>query len=290
MTSTIAYVNGSYLPLSDAAVHVEDRGYQFADGVYEVIAIINGRLVDGPAHIGRLEKSLAGLDIEPPCSMTVLGIIMSEVIRRNRLKNGSLYLQITRGVATRNHAFPVAETRASLVITANRKALPGGSVQQAGIDVITIPESRWARPDIKSVSLLPNVLAKQEAVRKGAFEAWFVDSDDLVTEGSSTNAWIVNEDGKIITPPLNGNILAGITRGRVIALAEGNRLEVIERAFSIDEAFASGEAFLSSTTACVLPVVRIDNQPVGDGKPGPVTRHLMALYASFLEEVATGDA
>ena len=284
--SRIAYANGRYIRQYNAAVNIEDRGYQFADGVYEVIAVSQGRWVDGEQHMDRLARSLDGLKIAWPCERHVLPLIMNRVLRRNRIDQGFIYLQITRGVAPRNHAFPMRGTGSSLVVTAKPKKLPSSSFIKKGAKVITVSESRWSRPDIKSVSLLPNVLAKQEAVEKGAYEAWFVDEAGQVTEGSSTNAWIVLDGKEIVTRPLSHNILAGITRNMVLKLARGNNLKVSERPFTLEEALAAKEAFLTSTTSFVMPVVSIDETPIGDGTPGDVTLQLFDAYQRHVDQVS----
>lgn len=287
--SRIAYVNGRYVRQDDAAVNIEDRGYQFADGVYEVIAVANGRLVDTEPHFDRLERSLEGLHIAPPCDRRVLPMIMSRVLRRNHIDQGFVYLQITRGVAPRNHAFPRRDTPSSLVVTASRKKLPAAADIAQGAKIVTVPESRWSRPDIKSVSLLPNVLAKQDAVDRGAYEAWFVDKDGMITEGSSTNAWIVLDGKEIVTRPLGNEILAGITRLTLISIARESNLVVTERPFSLDEALAAKEAFLTSTTSFVMPVVAIDGKPIADGKPGDVSLLLFDAYRRYLDRATDGS-
>ena len=279
--SRIVYVNGRYLPHESAAVHVEDRGYQFADGVYEVFAVHEGRLADAGPHHERLERSLRKLEIAPAVSRGSLDHIISEVIRRNRLRFGIVYLQMTRGVARRDHAFP-ATVSTSLVVTARRGGRPSPGLQDAGINVITVPDIRWDRCDIKSVSLLPNVLAKQEARRAGAFEAWQVDQDGFITEGTSTNAWIVDTDGNLVTRQLENAILSGITRLVLSDLATREGIEIVERPFTTEEAKAAPEAFLSSTTSFVMPVTRIDDTEIGNGEPGPVTKKLRALYDAHL--------
>lgn len=279
--SRIVYVNGQYLPHEKATVHVEDRGYQFADGVYEVFAVDNGRLTDAVPHFERLERSLRELEIVPAVSRGVLDHIIGEVIRRNRLRAGIVYLQMTRGVARRDHGFP-AEISTSLVITARRGGRPNPALQDTGVNVITVPDIRWQRCDIKSVSLLPNVLAKQDARRAGAFEAWQVDADGYVTEGSSTNAWIVDAEGHLVTRQLENAILGGITRLVLSDLAAREGIRIIERPFSAEEAKAAPEAFLTSTTSFVMPVIRIDDVDIGNGEPGPVTKKLRDLYAGHL--------
>lgn len=287
--SRIAYANGQYVRQADAMINIEDRGYQFADGVYEVIAVANGRLVDSEQHFDRLWRSLEGLQINPPRSRQVLSLIMMQVLRRNRIRQGIVYLQITRGVAPRNHPFPARNTVSSLVVTASPKHLPTATDVARGAKVVTVPESRWSRPDIKSVSLLPNVLAKQDAVERGAYEAWFVDREGLITEGSSTNAWIVLNGKEIVTRPLSQNILAGITRETILSIARESNLVVTERAFSIDEALSAREAFLTSTTSLVMPVVAIDDRPIGDGKPGDVSLQLFDAYRRYMDQAPDGS-
>jgi D-alanine transaminase len=281
--SRIAYVNGRYVPHADAAVHVEDRGYQFADGVYEVCEIRNGRLIDETRHLDRLDRSLRELRIDKRLGRGALVTILREVVLRNRVRDGLVYMQVTRGVARRDHPFPPAGTRPALVITA--KSLDRAAtetVATAGCAVITVPENRWSRPDIKSVSLLPNVLAKQQAREAGAREAWFVDPDGMVTEGSSTNAWIVTHDGRIVTRQADNHILEGITRAGVIDLLQRRNLILEERPFTVAEAQSAAEAFITSATSVAIPVVRIDGVSVGDGHPGPVA---MALRAGFHDGV-----
>ena len=284
--SRIAYVNGQYVRQSDAMVNVEDRGYQFADGVYEVIAVHGGKLVDAEPHYDRLARSLDGLRIAAPCSRRALGLILARIVRRNRVRNGFVYLQVTRGVAPRNHPFPARDTRPSLVITASHRGPPSDAQVERGARVITVPESRWARPDLKTVSLLPNVLAKQQALDAGAYEAWFVDSDGHVTEGSSTNAWIVVDGQEIVTRPLGQDILAGITRQTLIEVARANNMRVTERVFTVAEAKRAKEAFLTSTTSFVMPIVSIDGAPVGEGGPGRVTLRLLDAYRRHLNQDA----
>jgi len=276
--SRIAYVNGRYLPRAAAAVDVEDRGYQFADGVYEVIAVAGGRPVDLEPHLDRLERSLAELRMAAPCARATLRIVMRELIRRNRLGDGIVYLQVTRGVAPRNHAFPHAGTRPALVMTVSSRRPPDAAARERGAAVITVPDERWQRTDIKTVSLLPNVLAKQRARDAGAYEAWFVDANGFVTEGSSTNAWIVTATREVVTRPLGREILAGVTRDAVIRAAREGNFRIVERPFTVDEAKSAAEAFLTSTTSFILPVTEIDGAAVGDGTPGPVTRALCEAY------------
>ena len=278
--SRITYVNGRYLPHDDALVHVEDRGFQFADGVYEVIAVRGGRLVDGPAHFARLARSLAELRIEAPMGEAALGVVLAETVRRNRVRDGIVYLQATRGRARRDHPFP-ARAKPALVVSARAAAPPPARLVEEGVRVITAPDIRWARCDVKSIALLPNVLAKQAARERGAYETWQVDRDGFVTEGASTNAWIVAKDGSLVTRPAGPEILNGVTRLRVIALARAAGLPVVERPFTVAEAQGAREAFLTSTTAFVLPVTQIDDAVVGNGRPGGSSVELRRIYEEF---------
>ncbi len=280
----IAYANGRYLPHGEAAVHVEDRGYQFADGVYEVCAVRSGRLVDEARHMARLKRSLGELRIGWPLKPAALAVVLREVVRRNRIGDGLVYLQVTRGVAPRNHAFPVGAVAPSLVVTAlpvNTAALEKRA--EEGVSVITVPENRWERVDIKTVSLLPNVLAKQKAKEAGAFEAWFVDGQGNVTEGSSTNAWIVTAGGTIVTRSAEAGILRGVTRTGVLDVAAGTALPLEERPFSVSEALAASEAFLTSASSKVTAVIRINDVVIGNGRPGPVTSCLRRLFSEQVE-------
>ena len=278
----IAYVNGRYVPHREAAVHVEDRGYQFADGVYEVIAVNAGRFVDAEPHLDRLDRSLGELRITPPMTRPALYHVMHEVKRRNRVENGIVYLQATRGVARRDHPFPV-EAETALVVTGSRKPPPDPGILETGVDAVSVPDNRWKRCDIKSVSLLPNILAKQTAREAGAYEAVFVDEEGFVTEGSSTNVWIVTPGGELLTRGLDHGILAGVTRGTIFKLAERLGLAFAERRFTIDEARRAREAFVTSATSCVTPVVRIDEAVIGNGKPGSTARVLFEVYARHME-------
>jgi D-alanine transaminase len=275
--SRIAYVAGQYLPHRQAAVHIEDRGYQFADGVYEVIAVVGGRLVDEEPHLLRLHRSLSELRIAAPMGDAALKLVLREVIRHNGVATGIVYIQVTRGAAPRDHAFPKA-AKPVLVVTSRRSRTPDPRLGHDGIAVITIPDIRWQRCDIKSVSLVPNVLGKQQAREAGAYEAWQVDRDGNVTEGTSTNAWIVTDDSTVVTRAADQAILRGVTRDAVLEIMrrEGYRLE--ERPFSVAEARRAREAFLTSTTADLLPIVRIDGEPVADGAPGPLSRKLREAY------------
>jgi len=277
--SRTAYVNGRFAPHGQASVHVEDRGFQFADGVYEVWAVMDGRLADAPGHFERLERSLDELRIARPMSRAALLGVLRETVRRNRVREGLVYLQVTRGAARRDHVFPDADTAPSVVITArsvDREALEAKA--SAGVAVITQPDIRWGRCDIKTISLLPNVLAKEAARQAGAAEAWLVDELGLVTEGGSTNAWIVDREGRLRTRDTNGNILRGVTRKSLMQQAKEAGIEVEERPFSVADAKAAREAFYTAASAFVTPVTRIDGAVIGDGRPGPVTTRLRELY------------
>jgi D-alanine transaminase len=284
--SRIAYVNGKYEPHRTAAVHIEDRGYQFADGVYEVVPVQNGRLIDEDLHLDRLEFSLAELEIAAPMDRRALKLVLREVLRRNGIERGILYMQVTRGVAPRNHAFP-AMARPALVITCKRlKPVPAKYLEE-GVGVITLPDIRWKRCDIKTISLLANVLGKQRASEEGAYEAWQIDPDGNVTEGTSTNAWIVTKDRKIVTRPLGHEILPGVTRRALLALLEATDFTLEERSFSLEEAFAAAEAFLTSSSVFLLPITRIDGKTVGNGKPGDLSKKLRQLYLDHAERQAS---
>lgn len=280
--SRIAYVNGQYREMRDASVNIEDRGYQFSDGVYEVCEIRDGRMVDLPRHLARLQRSLHELRIDMPMSLTALEVVMHEVVRRNRIGYGIVYLQITRGVARRDHAFPTTSVRPAVVVTARSLSFQKNQDTAArGIGVITVPENRWPRVDIKSVSLLPNVLAKQQAREAGAYEAWFVDRDGFVTEGSSSNAWIVTGEGRVVTRSVDEGILAGITRAVLIEVLAALQISLEERPFTPEEAYGAAEAFVTASSQIVMPVVRIDGRPIGDGTPGPIASRLREEFHRF---------
>jgi D-alanine transaminase len=282
--SRIVYVNGRYRPHGEAMVHVEDRGYQFSDGVYEVCEVRGGRLVDERRHMARLKRSLDALRMPLPMSLAALGIVLRETVRRNRVRDGIVYLQVTRGAARRDHAFPAAGTVPGIVVTARTlDPARGERVAADGIAVITVPDNRWGRVDIKSVSLLPNVLAKQAAREQGAREAWFVDAQGFVTEGSSSNAWIVTAGGAVVTRPADHGILSGIARAVVLDAVAAQGLTLVERAFTTKEAQAAKEAFVTAASQIVQPVVRIDGKPVGDGRPGPVAAALRREFHRHAE-------
>lgn len=276
----IAYINGRYVPHRDAVVHIEDRGFQFADGVYEVVAIRDGRAIDQGLHLARLHRSLDALMIKPPMTDAALGTILREVVRRNLVREGLVYLQVTRGTAPRDFAFP-ERVRPSLVVTARCRVLLDPRLVAEGVAIITIPDLRWARPDIKSVALLPNVLGKEQARRAGAYEAWQVDRDGNVTEGTSSNAWIVTAAGEVVTRQADTAILNGVTRVGLIGILAAAGLRLVERKFSVAEAKGAAEAWLTSSTNFVLPVVRIDGVPISEGRPGTLAKRLVALYSDY---------
>ncbi len=281
--SRFAYVNGRYVAHCAATVHIEDRGYQFADGIYEVIAVCRGELVDAGPHLDRLERSLRELKISMPMSRAALAVVMDEVITRNRVENGIIYIQMTRGVATRDHAFP-ATPRTQIVMTARRTKPHPRSVDEDGVKAISVPDIRWERCDIKSVSLLPNVLAKQQAKEAGAYEALFVAPDGTITEGSSTNAWIITREGELVTQPSSNAILSGIARSAVMAIAREEGLTLVERAFTLNEAKAAREAFVTSTTSFVMPVTQIDDAVIANGKAGSMSRKLRQRYLAHMAQ------
>jgi D-alanine transaminase len=282
--SRIAYVNGRYLPLRDAKVHVEDRGYQFSDGVYEVCEVRDGRLIDERRHLERLQRSLSELRIHLPISLRALDVVLHETVRRNRIGYGIVYLQITRGVARRDHAFPTVPVEPSIVVTArplNRAR--NEALAEKGIAVVSVPDNRWGRVDIKTIGLLPNVLARQAAIEQDARDAWFVDRDGAVTEAASANAWIVTAAGTVVTRPADHAILRGITRTVLLDVIKAQGLRLEERAFTLKEAYAAREAFITSASQIVLPVVRIDDHPIGNGAPGLLATALRREFHRFAE-------
>lgn len=276
--SRIAYIDGCYQPVNEPAVLVEDRGYQFADGVYEVCAIRDGDLLDETEHLDRLDYSLSELNIAAPMSRPALKIVMREMVRRNHVRNGLLYMQVSRGVAPRDHAYG-ADLHPVLVMTVRPvDRQKRAQILQQGIEVISVPDQRWARCDIKSISLLPNVLARQTARNANVQEAWQIDANGMVTEGAATNAWIVDGQGRLRTRPATHEILNGIVRQLLIELAAAKGMHYCEEAFSLDEAKAAQECFSTASTMTVFPVVKIDGTKIGSGKPGPMTLALSAAY------------
>lgn len=276
---SIAYVNGAYVPLASASVHIEDRGFQFGDAIYEVWGVRNGKLYDTEGHLARLRRSLNELRIRAPMSEAALMVVVRETQRRNGVRDGLIYLQISRGAAPRDHAFPPGTTEPTIVITA--KPMDSAVLDaraRVGVKVITAPDIRWDRCDIKSVNLLPNVLAKQQAREAGAFETWFVDGDGAITEGTSCNAWIVDAQGRIRTRALSNHILHGVTRAALMRLAAERQMKVEEAPFTVADVKAAQEAFISSATNPAVPVIAIDDAPIGDGRPGPIAQALRAAY------------
>lgn len=277
--SRIAYVNGRYVPRNAARVSIEDRGYQFADGVYEVVEVRGEHLVDEAAHLARLARSLRELKMAAPLADPALGLVIREVVRRNGVRDGMVYLQVTRGVAPRDHPFPDPAPRPALVVTA-RAVDPRVAARKAevGMKVVTLPDLRWKRPDIKSISLLPNVLAKAEAKARGAGEAWLYDDAGLIHEGASSNAWIIDADGTLITHPPDRSILEGVTRTTLLNLLAAMGLRLEQRGFTRDEAYAAREAFVTGATTLVMPVIAVDDRPVGAGRPGPIAAELRRRF------------
>jgi D-alanine transaminase len=277
--SRVVYVNGSYVPEDQGKVSIFDRGFLFADGVYEVTAVIAGRLVDYDPHMERLERSLKEIQMAWPCSKAELRQMHEELIKRNKLDEGIIYMQVTRGSADRDFKFP-KETKSTLIAFTQVQKLLDNPHAVTGVKVVTIPDIRWARRDIKSVMLLAPVLGKQKAYEEGAFEGWMIE-DGRITEGTSSNAYIV-KDGKIITRPLSNSILAGCTRRSLFRMAKEHDVSIEERLFTPDEAYAADEAFLTSASNFVLPIVEVDGKRIGGGQPGPVVRKLREIY---LDEV-----
>jgi D-alanine transaminase len=285
--SRFAYVNGRFVRHGEAAVHIEDRGYQLADGVYEVWAVMDGKLADAEGHFKRLWRSLDELRIDHPMSEASLLLVLREAVRRNKVRNGLCYLQVTRGVARRDHAFPNPPVLPSVVITAKSVDRAAADAKALiGASVISVPESRWARCDIKSIGLLPNALAKQAARERGAIEAWFVDDLGLVTEGASSNAWIVDADGVLRTRDTNANILRGVTRSTLLEVIRESGLPFSEKPFTIAEAQQAKEAFISGAGSLITPIVQVDGVKLGDGKPGEVASRLRRLYIERAREKA----
>jgi D-alanine transaminase len=275
----IAYVNGRYLPFAQAGVHVEDRALQLGDGIYEVANVIGGRMLDEEPHLDRMERSLHELGMSMPMRRGALKLVMREMIAKNRIANGFLYIQVTRGAVRRDHIPPVDGPRPTLIMTMRTQDMAGLNQRlEKGIAVSTQPDIRWGRRDIKTVQLLPNLLAKQAARKAGAFEAWLVDDDGYVTEGASTSAWIVDKEGTVITRDLSTAILPGVTRRIILEAMADTQLTVEERKFTVAEALAAREAFLSSATGAAVPVVAIDGQTIGNGAPGVLTRRIRELY------------
>jgi D-alanine transaminase len=280
--SRIAYVNGRYVPHREASVHVEDRGYQFADAVYEVVHVHRGRFVDDGPHLDRLERSLREIRIPMPMPRAALTHVLREVVRRNRIDEGLLYMQISRGVARRDHAFPTRPVPPAIVITVKRIKPYPTSIDAWGTTAITYPDQRWARCDIKTVGLLPNVLARQAAKEKGASEAILIAPDGTVTEGAATSFWIVDAEGRLRTRDLTANILPGCTRRVLVDLLREHGIPYAEGPFTEADLRGAREAFITSATSFVKPILAVDGTKVGDGTPGPVTRRLFDIFSAHV--------
>ncbi len=288
--SHFAYVNGRYVPHRQALISIDDRASQFADAVYEVTCIANGRPVDHAGHLIRLARSLKELSIAGAPSAAAITVICRELIRRNRITRGIIYIQVSRGIAPRAHAFPAASVKPSVVVTARAIAPPSEAVAELGAKVVTAEDIRWGRCDIKSTSLLPNILARQAAAEAKVFETLLYTPDGTVTEASASNAWMVDKDGAILTHPLGNEILGGITRATVIKLANEAGIPVKERAFTLREALAAREVFLTGTTTFVMPIVQIDDRIIANGAPGTIARDLRARYLAYISKVTETDA
>ena len=280
----IVYVNGAYKRYAEAAIHVEDRGFQFADSIYEVIEVLGGRLVDATRHIARLHRSLRELAISPPMRERALLHIIGEVVRRNRVRDGIVYMQVTRGAGPREFALPGPDVLPTLVVFARARSRESANqLAETGIAVKTVPDNRWGRRDIKTVMLLPSVLAKDAARQADAREAWFVDASGAITEGASSNAWIVTDKGVLVTRPLGWEILPGVTRATVMDVAKAESINVEERAFTREEALRAREAFITSATNNAMPVVTLDGKTIGNGQPGPLARRLRIRFHQLAE-------
>jgi len=279
----IAYVDGRYLRHGEAGVHIEDRGLQLGDSVYEALRIETGRLRDLEEHLDRLERSLREIEMAMPMARGVLRHVMLETVRRNGVDEGILYLQVTRGALRRDHPIPKRQPKPTLIVTVHpldTAAIARRRVE--GVAVMTAPDERWARCDIKSTQLLANLMAKTAARRAGAFEVWLTDSEGFVTEGASTTAWIVDAEGRLVTRDLAHAILPGVTRRVVLELAANAQIPLVERPFTPEEASRAREAFLTAASAAAIPIVAIDGRPIGDGKPGPLTRRIAELYSRHM--------
>lgn len=280
----IVYVNGEYVPEDEAKISIFDRAFLFADAIYEVTAILDGKLVDYDAHMERLHRSLNELDMAQPATDAEIREMHEQLMERNNLTNGLIYMQITRGVAERDFAYPEADAPQTMIAFTQEKDLAGSTQARTGIKIITIPDIRWQRRDIKSTGMLAQAMGKQAAKAAGVSDAWMVE-DGYVTEGTSNTAFIVVDGNKLITRPLSNAVLPGITRRTILKLAATGAISVEERPFTVDEAKSADEAFLTSASSFVMPVVEIDGDMIGGGQPGPVTRKLREVY---LEEARNG--
>jgi D-alanine transaminase len=280
-----AYVNGRYVPHGEGAVHIEDRGLQLGDSIYEVFAVRRGHLRDEEGHLDRFERSVGEIQIAMPMARAALKLVMRELVRRNRIRDGLLYLQVSRGAVKRDHPIPSSVPRPTLILTARPYDFNGAEARAAnGVAVITQPDLRWGRCDIKTTQLLANLLAKTEARKAGAYEAWLVDREGFVTEGASTTAWIVDKDGRIVTRQLGNAILPGVTRRVILEAAAEAQMPIVERAFTPEEAKSAREAFISSAANAATPITSIDGVRIGDGKPGLLSRRIAELYGALSEK------
>ena len=282
--SRVIYVNGRYKPYSEAAIHPEDRGFQFADAVYEVVEVLGGKLIDEARHLDRLQRSLHEIQMAMPMSRAALILVIRETLRRNTVRDGIVYLQVSRGAGPRDFAFPDVAVPPTLVVIARAQSQSKlASLAEVGISVVTLPDIRWGRSDIKTVMLLPACLAKASAKSSGAREAWFIDAEGFITEGASSNAWIVTSDGTLVTRQLDHRILGGVTRAGVKDVAKSDGIAVKERPFTLSEALSAREAFITSATNTVMPVVKIDGHVIGGGRPGSVTQRLRSAFHHVAE-------
>jgi len=281
--AAIAYVNGGYRAMREAAVNIEDRGYQFGDGIYEVIYVHRGKPIDAALHFSRLNRSLAEIELSPAITAGALNVVVREVLRRNRVETGLVYIQVTRGVARRDHGFPPAGTRPSLIVTARHRPAPPHDITAWSASAICLPDERWSRCDIKSINLLPNVLARQKARLSGAYEAILYDAGQNVTEGAASSVWIIDRGGSLITRQLDRQVLPGCTRAALICMLESRQIRLTEAPFTLDALRSAREIFITSASSFIKPITRLDGAPVGDGKPGPVATQFFDLYRRHIE-------
>jgi D-alanine transaminase len=286
--SQITYLKGRFLPHEEAYVHVEDRGFLFADGIYDFVLVHRGKMVNLEGHLDRIDYSLGEMEIRWPMPRKELVDVFAEAIRRNALGEGFVYLQVTRGVAPRNHAFPREEVSPTVLVIARHVPFPTLEEARSGAKVITVPDQRWKRCDIKSIAILPNALAREKAVRAGTDEAWMYDEEGFITEGPACNAWIVTAEGELLTRQLDQAILSGVTRRMLLGVCRDNGVRFAERRFTVDEAKAAREAFWTNSPTLIRPVVQIDDTVIGDGKGGPFTLRLLDAYRAFVERQCAG--